>query len=96
MKEIGMPRKGRSREFREIHSGNPERAFWDDFPWRMRTANVDTLGTGDILLFAYEYSLTQNLCENASLRMLFVITQFLSDFAPSNLWESETFSRNDA
>ena len=33
-------RKGRSREFREIHSGDPERAVWDDFPWRMRTAKV--------------------------------------------------------
>ena len=42
-----MPRKGRSREFRKIHSGDPERAFWDDFPGRMRTAKVDVLGTGE-------------------------------------------------
>ena len=47
LKNIGMPRKGRSREFREIHSGDPERAFWDDFPWRMRAAKVDVLGTRD-------------------------------------------------
>ena len=43
----GMPKKGRSGGFREIHSGDPERAFWDDIPWRMRTAKVDMLGTGD-------------------------------------------------
>ena len=46
LKNIGMPKKGRSKEFRESHSrsGDPERAFWDDFPWRMRTAKVDMLG----------------------------------------------------
>ena len=47
LNNIGIPKKGRSREFREIHSGDPKRAFWDDFPWRMRTAKVDMLGTGE-------------------------------------------------
>ena len=28
--------------------GDPEQAFWDDFPGRMRTAKVDVLGTGEI------------------------------------------------
>ena len=42
-----MPRKGRSREFREVHSRDPEQAFWDVFPGRMRTAKVDMLGTGE-------------------------------------------------
>ena len=37
--------KGRSRQLREIHSGDPEWAFGDDFPWRMRMAKVDMLGT---------------------------------------------------
>ena len=40
--------KGRSKEFQEIHSRGPEWAFWDDFPWRMRMANVDMLGTRDL------------------------------------------------
>ena len=26
--------RGRSRELREIHSGDPKLAFWDDVPWR--------------------------------------------------------------
>ena len=39
--------KGRSRGFREIHSGDPKLAFWGDFPWRMRMAKVDMLGTAD-------------------------------------------------
>ena len=38
-------KKGRSRELREIHSGDPKQALWDDYPWRMRTAKVDMLGT---------------------------------------------------
>ena len=41
------PRKGRSKEFQEIHPGDPKWPFWCDFPWRMRMAKVDMLGTGD-------------------------------------------------
>ena len=50
LKNRGMLKKGQSREFREIHSGDPKRAFWDGFPWRMRTAKVDMLGTGETLI----------------------------------------------
>ena len=42
-----LKEKGRSREFREIHSGDPKWAFWGAFPWRMRTAEVDMLGMGE-------------------------------------------------
>ena len=42
-------KKADPRKFREIHSGDPEWAFWDDFPWRMRMAKADMLGTGDPL-----------------------------------------------
>ena len=48
-----MPRKGRSREFREIHSGDLKRAFWDDFPWQMRLARLDMLGMGDYIDFSW-------------------------------------------
>ena len=44
LKNTGMTKKGRSREFREIRSGDPERAFWDDFPW-------------DAAFFAYSWKL---------------------------------------
>ena len=44
----GMPNKGRSGEFREIHSGDPKWKVWGDFPWRMRMAKVAMLGTGDV------------------------------------------------
>ena len=39
-----------SREFQEIHSADPERALWDDFPWWMRVAKADMLGTGEVLM----------------------------------------------
>ena len=43
-------REGQSRELQKIHSGDPEWTFWDDFPWRMRMAKVNMLGTRDMLL----------------------------------------------
>ena len=62
MKEYRNAKKGRSKEFQEIHSGNPERAFWDDFPWRMRAAKADMLGTGDLYLYIYIYTYILHPC----------------------------------
>ena len=50
VKYKGTPKKGRSREFRETHSGEPERALWDEFPWRMRMAKVNVLGHCIVIL----------------------------------------------
>ena len=40
LKSIGMPRKRPIRGIPEIHSGDPKWAFWGDFPWQMRMANL--------------------------------------------------------
>ena len=43
-----MPSKRPIQELREIHFGDPKWAFWKDFPWQMRIAKVDMLGTRDV------------------------------------------------
>ena len=55
LNNIEMPRKRPIQRIPEVHSGDPERAFWDDFLGRMRTAKVDMLGAVEKKKYIYIY-----------------------------------------
>ena len=59
--KYGMPRKEADPGNSGNYSGDPQWAFWDDFPWWMRTAKVDMLGTGDELQFELQIVITTKL-----------------------------------
>ena len=52
IKECRNATEGWSRELQRIYSRDLEQAFWDDFPWRMRTAKVDMLFSRKLILRA--------------------------------------------